>query len=223
MSNVSARKTVREIASELPGAAEIFRQYGLNFCCGGDIDLETAAVQAGLNIEELISQLVDLEASAKRDAPEVTDALIKYVVNRYHTTHRSELAWLIPLAQKVERVHGDHIRAPRGLSETLVTLQSELAVQMDFEETKLFPVMLHDPDSVSADRLLHSREAGKEIGRHLEAVEHATNGLQLPSGACGSWTALYTGLRKLYDDVVAHHHVESTVLFARFEVSGRAN
>jgi regulator of cell morphogenesis and NO signaling len=49
----------------------------------------------------------------------------------------------------------------------------------------------------------------------LHQVEHVTHGLVLPEGACGSWTALYTGLRKLCDDVVAHVHLEETVLFPR--------
>ena len=51
----------------------------------------------------------------------------------------------------------------------------------------------------------------------LRGIEHASHGLTLPEGACGSWTALYTGLRKLGDDLVAHMHLEETVLFPRFE------
>jgi regulator of cell morphogenesis and NO signaling len=41
--------------------------------------------------------------------------------------------------------------------------------------------------------------------------------LALPEGACGSWTALYIGVRKLADDLVTHLHLENNVLFARFE------
>jgi regulator of cell morphogenesis and NO signaling len=39
----------------------------------------------------------------------------------------------------------------------------------------------------------------------------------LPEGACGSWTALYTGLRKLTNDLVVHMHLENAMLFPRFE------
>lgn len=53
---------------------------------------------------------------------------------------------------------------------------------------------------------------------HLRAkVEHVTHGLRLPAGVCGSWTALYAGLRKFLTDLAAHMHLENTVLFARFE------
>ena len=40
-----------------------------------------------------------------------------------------------------------------------------------------------------------------------------THSLHMPLGACGSWTALYTGLRKLCDDVVAHLYLEDRILF----------
>ncbi len=55
--------------------------------------------------------------------------------------------------------------------------------------------------------------------RASPTVEHVTHGLSLPPGACGSWTALYTGLRKFTDDLVAHMHLENAVLFPRFETT----
>ena len=222
MSVVSTTKTVKEIAAELPGAAEIFRRTGLNFCCGGDVALEAAAVQAGLDVDQLVVELKGLEDAAKRDAPDVTDALVDYVINRYHSAHRAELEWLIPLAQKVERVHGSHAKAPNGLAETLIALKGDLETQMHFEETVLFPVMLHESSRLDLSQLQESRNASKGLSQHLEAVEHVTGGLQLPQGACGSWTALYTGLTKFCDDLVAHMHVENSVLFSRFETAGTA-
>jgi regulator of cell morphogenesis and NO signaling len=36
-------------------------------------------------------------------------------------------------------------------------------------------------------------------------------------GACRSWTALYTGLRKFADDLVEHIRLENEVLFPRYE------
>ena len=58
---------------------------------------------------------------------------------------------------------------------------------------------------------------GHDTARLLAGVEHAAHGLRLPEGACGSWTALYTGLRKFSEDLVTHMHLENNVLFARFE------
>jgi iron-sulfur cluster repair protein YtfE (RIC family) len=73
-------------------------------------------LKAGLLPDRLIADLQALADAADRDAPDSTPALIDHILNRYHETHRAELEWLIPLAQKVERVHGDHEEAPLGSS-----------------------------------------------------------------------------------------------------------
>lgn len=212
-----AKTTARAIAAEVPGAAEVFRKVAINFCCQGDVPLEMAAAQAGLDIQKLLDELGALQEAAARHAPESTGDLIDFILSRYHQTHRAELEWLIPLAQKVERVHGGHEEAPHGLAEALLALKSELETHMEKEEKVLFPAMQSANGGNMTGPISRMRHEHDETSDLLETVEHATNGLQLPEGACGSWTALYTGLRKLTDDLISHIYLENSVLFPRFE------
>lgn len=204
---LAPENTVGDIAAKLPGAARIFREAGISFCCGGDHSLRQAAEKAGLDPAALTARLQALIGAASRDAPSETGALIAHIVQRYHDTHREELAFLIPLANRVEIVHGDHEEAPRGLTQTLIDLRDDLDAQMSAEEGALFPAILRGEPA--------SPEARPGTAAILRRIEDATHSLQLPIGACGSWTALYTGLRKLCDDVVAHLYLEDTVLFPR--------
>jgi regulator of cell morphogenesis and NO signaling len=55
-----------------------------------------------------------------------------------------------------------------------------------------------------------------EHGERLANLESLAHGFELPDEACPTWRALYTGLRKLIDDVHEHVHLENNVLFARF-------
>ena len=55
-----------------------------------------------------------------------------------------------------------------------------------------------------------------EHGECLAHLESLTRGLTLPDDACPTWRALYTGLRKLIDDIHEHMHLENNVLFPRF-------
>jgi regulator of cell morphogenesis and NO signaling len=219
MTSIALENTVAAIAAELPGAAELFRRHDISFCCGGNVPLSEAAIKAGLAPSELLSELEALREAARRDAPEETSRLIANLLDRYHKTHRAELTWLIPLAQKVERVHGDHPLAPIGLSQVLERLRDELESHMMKEEQVLFPMMQRGGIPMIAHQMRHKHE--DEVG-HLRTIEHVTHGLSLPPDACGSWTALYTGLRKFTDDLVTHMHLENAVLFPRFETQSLA-
>ncbi len=109
---LDASQTVGKIATSLPGAAALFRSHGISFCCGGSDSIEVAAEAAGLSPETLVDELQGLVDAASTEAPDGTADLIKHLRTRYHDTHRAELISLIPLAAKVERVHGDHPDAP---------------------------------------------------------------------------------------------------------------
>lgn len=56
------------------------------------------------------------QASADTDTPQETGALIDHIPMRYHEMHRDDLASLMPLADRVERVHAEDPGAPSGLA-----------------------------------------------------------------------------------------------------------
>ncbi|UDF32391.1 UNVERIFIED_ORG: DUF542 domain-containing protein (plasmid) [Roseateles sp. XES5] len=216
MQTLSLETTVISIAAELPGAAELFRRAAINFCCAGNVPLRDAAERAGMSPADLLAALEALQRVAGLEAPQETNPLIDHLLSRYHETHRRELAFLIPLAEKVERVHGDHPAAPSGLAKTLVALRDELEGHMTREENVLLPLMRQGENTDIPELIAQKRHEHADTVRLLQDIEHAAHGMALPDGACGSWTALYTGLRKLTADVVSHRHLENDVLFPRF-------
>lgn len=219
MTPLTLSASVGDIASDLPGAAEVFRRNGISFCCGGALTLADAAAKQGLAPETLLDALQALIDAAGRDAPQETLPLIDHILARYHETHRDELEWLIPLAQKVETVHGDHDEAPLGLTEALIALHDELDSHMLKEEQVLFPMMRQGGHPMIVHPIGVMRHEHDSAAELLRAVERITRGLSLPEGACRSWTALYTGLGKFSEDLVRHMHLENNVLFPRFEAA----
>ena len=219
MTPLTLSASVGDIASDLPGAAEVFRRNGISFCCGGALTLADAAAKQGLAPETLLDALQALIDAAGRDAPQETLPLIDHILARYHETHRDELEWLIPLAQKVETVHGDHDEAPLGLTEALIALHDELDSHMLKEEQVLFPMMQQGGHPMIAHPIGVMRHDHDNAAELLRAVERITRGLSLPEGACRSWTALYTGLTKFSEDLVRHMHLENNILFPRFEAA----
>jgi regulator of cell morphogenesis and NO signaling len=210
---------VGEIAASLPGAAALFRDAGISFCCGGHQSVAEAAAGRGLDPAEILSGLSALAEAAGRGAPEGTEALIDHIEDRYHATHRRELAELIPLAEKVEAVHADHPEVPRGLSVLLAAIRDEMHSHMAKEEQILFPMMRAGGNAMIVHPIAAMRAEHDDHADQLRGIEHVTHGFALPDGACRSWQALYAGVRKFADDLVAHIHLENEILFPRFEAA----
>jgi regulator of cell morphogenesis and NO signaling len=213
-----SNRTVGEIAATMPGATGIFRRFKLDFCCGGDLALEDAARQGGVDIAEVEHALNSLDGLGSAIVvPQQTDDLIDHILTRYHETHRRELPELVKLSRKVEAVHSGHPQVPRGLAALLQQMLGELEVHMKKEELILFPAMRQKSAGGLDVPIAQMRHDHDDHGEHLRKLESVTGNFTLPEGACRSWQALYTGSAKLANDLMDHIHLETNVLFPRFE------
>lgn len=214
-------RNVGEIAATLPGATAVFRRFKIDFCCHGDLALETAAARRGIDLGEVERALdaLGLAAGATASAATMSSrALIDHIETCYHDTHRHALPELMALARKVEAVHRENPNVPNGLFSTLQQMQSELEAHMRFEETTLFPMMrdeMHDRLRGAIGALRHEHDDQAKLLHRLESL---TDNFTLPEGACHSWQALYISTAQFVTDVMEHIHLENNVLFPRFAV-----
>lgn len=131
--------------------------------------------------------------------------------------HREELESLIPLAEKLEIVHGDHEKAPTGPTEAFIVRTEDHYCHMMKEEDVLFAMMRSGGNPMIVHPIDTMRHEHDDAEGLLNAVLEIARGLTLPAGACRSWTALYTGIDNFAKDLLAHIALENTVLFPRFE------
>lgn len=211
-------RPVGEIAAAMPGAIPVLRRFKVNFCCGGELPLGEAAAARGLDPAELARALAEAPASTDESLAALpSDALIDHVLSRYHETHRREFPELIGLARKVEAVHADHPRVPRGLADLLYRMWGALEVHMKKEELILFPAMRRMAGARLAAPIGQMRHDHADHGALLGELADLTGDFVPPDGACGSWQALCTGSAKLSADLMAHINAENFILFPRFE------
>ena len=210
--------TVGEIAAALPGATAVFRRFGMDFCCKGNVALEDSARQRGVDVAEVERALSALDGAIDGEAaPTATPALIDHIVSRYHEIHRRELPELVRLARQVEKVHAGKAGVPTGLAALLERMTAELDQHMCKEELILFPAMKLQAANLVLDApIACMRHEHDDHGAHLRELDKLTGGIMLPTGACRTWQALYAGLAKLNDDLMQHIHLENNVLFPRF-------
>lgn len=218
------RQSVGEIAAALPGATAVFRRFGLDFCCKGDVPLEEAARRNDVALAEVERALASLDAQAATEVPRETAALIAHILRRYHEVHRRELPELVTLARRVETVHARHPDMPHGLADLLERIRQELDSHMCKEELILFPAMARAEAATGGLEAPIScmRHEHDDHGASLRELEALTRNFTLPDGACRTWQALYAGSAKLADDLMEHIHLENNLLFPRFTPSPRA-
>lgn len=214
-----ANQKIGEIAVAIPGSTKFFREYGLDFCCGGSVELVQAAEQKGINLAELEARLLELQQTDTRDGVDWTQAsyadFTAYLVSRFHETHRTQLPELIELAEKVERVHGDREDAPIGLMAALQEIYDELRQHMMKEEQILFPMICAGNYAMACMPIRVMEMEHEGMGEQLEVLTSLTNNFTPPADACSSWLALYAGVAKFAEDLMEHTHLENNILFPR--------
>jgi regulator of cell morphogenesis and NO signaling len=212
-------RSLGQLARNIPGATAVFHEIGLDFCCGGSKNLRTAAEQKNINAQQLEQRLLDLVQGSQLPATETMPLpeLIDYIVENYHVVHRTDLPELIRLAEKVERVHGDKADCPTGLTAHLTQMAQELEAHMQKEENILFPMIKQGSGSIVLGPVSVMRHEHDDHAAALRELEHLTNNIHPPFGACNTWRALYLGLNKLKQELMEHIHLENNVLFSKVE------
>jgi len=214
-------QSLGQLARRIAGATRLFDSHGLDFCCGGNHSLRSAAAKANLDPAPLIDALRALEGRAATDGERdwsgaTSQQLVDHILSRYHAVHREQLPELIRLARKVEQVHGKRTDCPHGLADHLAAMAQELESHMRKEEDVLFPMITRGDGGHSGAPITVLRMEHDEHGAALRRVGELTEDITPPRAACTTWRALYAGLRTFRQDLVAHIHTENNILFERF-------
>jgi regulator of cell morphogenesis and NO signaling len=157
-----------------------------------------------------------MNADETATPPQDTGALIDHIVTRYHQMHRADLASLVPLAERVERVHADDPEAPKGLARALARLARDMEDHMTREEKILFPAMRAGGGAGIAHPIAVMRADHDHHAETVALIRRLTHDLTPPDHACGSWRSLYGGTATLLEELAAHVALENDVLFPRF-------
>ena len=218
LDSITPATTVADLAVQLAGASRVLHRHRLDFCCHGQVSLEQACADAGLDVKRLLEEI---EAEAKSDPDfeawneQSLESLITFILENYHEGHRQELPRLIEMAQKVERVHGEKASCPKGLAAHLAFIQDELEAHMQKEEEVLFPMINAGNGAMAAMPVQVMESEHRDHGRNLEHMRKLAHDFVPPEEACGTWRALYLGVAELERELMNHIHLENNILFPR--------
>jgi regulator of cell morphogenesis and NO signaling len=228
----TTNQTVRDIASENPGAVRVFEKYGIEYCCGGKVPLAEACAAKGLNFDDVLASLKSAAipaAPGEKDwAGESLTSLAAHIVDTHHAYVSREVPRLNELAAKVVSRHGDTRQELAEIQAKLAELGEELIEHQGKEEVVLFPYIgkfeRHAAGSGAKPRncfgsivnpiAMMTRDhdfAGNLMGE----IRKLSQDYAPPDGACPTFRAFYAGLHEFEEDLHQHIHLENDILFPR--------
>ena len=159
--NVTAERTVRDVARENPAAPRVFEKFGIDYCCQGDRPLSEACRTANLAIDSVLDalEMAELAAQSRENSAigptkTLTD-LIWHIQNTHHKYTRDELARIAPLLDKVCGVHGKN--HPEPLDDPADISSAIAGIDYSFNERRDDFVPLRHPDG----RIDNRQRAGR--------------------------------------------------------------
>jgi len=214
--------SVGQLARDLPGAPAVFEELGIDYCCGGAKTLADACAGAGASVDDVVAKLEKGKAQGapadERWAQGPIMELVDFIVSTHHEFTRRELERLHGLMVKVRRVHGDAHPELAEIARLFFELEDDLGPHLLKEEQVLFP-MIRDGFGPVDGPVEMMWEEHDEVGDLLRDLRAATHEYTAPSDGCGSYHALFDGLRALEADIHRHIHLENNILFPRIGVS----
>lgn len=224
----SNRSLVRDIVNEVPKTSDVFKKYRIDFCCGGNTPLETAATEQSVKLETLMTELAEVYFhSDQEDNMDIwtnssTEDIINHVIERYHRPLEEELKLLSPYVTKISKVHGDNHPELLKVYDLFYELKKELLEHTAKEEATSFPLILtlENEEVQNKDEIVEAiRELESEhdhAGNILKELRKITNDFVPPLDACGTYRLAYKRLEMLEEQTFMHIHLENNILFPRY-------
>ncbi|TDO94416.1 regulator of cell morphogenesis and NO signaling [Halanaerobium saccharolyticum] len=227
--------TVGNIVTEFPGAAEIFKQNKIDFCCGGDRKLKEAVkkdLNESVKAESILKEINENYSEKKDYYAEIEDPknlsqsqLIEYIIDNHHAFLQQTLPQLSELTTKVLRAHRQkHGEVLKKVHRLFNILKMELEEHLIKEEEEIFPLIKeYSQAKENADRketlngILELEAEHDTAGDIIKELREITADYRLPEDACNSYKLTYQLLQDLEADLFQHIHLENNILFARLE------
>lgn len=225
-------ETLGQLAAKDIRKAEVFKKYGLDFCCGGKKTVKEACAEKGLDVIKVEQELQQTDkAPASHPIPYDEwnlDFLADYIVNTHHSYVKKKLPDIIAYANKVIKVHGAHHPELIEINQLVKAVNSELTTHLESEEKVLFPNikrLLHiDKQALppqtnhlgSVEEVINEHEKEhEEVGANLDKIRTLSSNYALPEDACASYSLLYRMLDEFEEDLHLHIHLENNILFPK--------
>lgn len=232
MSTFQVTQSIGEVVSILPKASEIFKDYNIDFCCGGHRPLADAIRDQGLDEREILMKLDEAYEEAKTLTNQVDyrkmapSQLIDYIIGKHHVFLKKVLPEISELTTTILRVHGPNHADLFKVHKLFHNLKMELEQHLIKEEEILFP-MIKRYDTEPSEELLEkiktvmkeTEDEHEAAGDILKELRRVTADYTVPEDGCGTYSRTFESLKELEADLFQHIHLENNILFRQLGIT----
>ncbi|MDX1642493.1 MAG: iron-sulfur cluster repair di-iron protein, partial [Balneolaceae bacterium] len=215
-------------------AAGVFREFGIDFCCGGGKRLADVCQIKGIQLQSVTNKLeplLNIPQNSVHNYNDWTPAfLIDFIINTHHAFVRKKTDEISAHALKVARVHGERHPENVKIFRKFLDLGNEMTEHLEAEENTVFPLIkrieqnVKNEKSTSKENLKMLRnELDKMVDDHedagnvMEEIRTLSNDYTPPQDACTTYRILYQNLEGFEQDLHKHVHLENNILFKKAE------
>lgn len=233
-SKIDRNATVASIVSGDYRAADVFRKYDIEYCCGGKYPLTVACQMKGVSEEIVVNEL----ENAIREANTSNtlnfhewkiDFLTDYIVHVHHTYLRNALPRLKDYVDRFAEGHSKKFAYLDELQLVINQLQLTFIPHLEEEEEIIFPYIrqighAYDNREPYASLLVRTlRKPVEDImkhehnttGRALRRMRELTSNYTPPENACLNHKVTFLKLKEVDADITQHLDLENNILFPR--------
>jgi len=225
---------IGDIVADNYHAAGIFKEFGIDFCCGGGISVTKACKKRNLNPDDVVAKLnaVYSDNSGHNQNYNAWEPgfLIDHIERTHHNFVRTKTDEISVYASKVAKVHGERHPENVEIYNKFVALSRELLEHLQSEEERVFPLIREIyksrmngesiPDKIH-DRLCDELELMEDehegAGDIMKEIRALSNDFTPPEDACATYRILYQNLAGFEEDLHKHVHLENNILFKKAE------
>ena len=219
--------TVGEIVANDFRTSSIFKNAGIDFCCGGKQMVTEACAEKGIDMSFLENEIASLNETPTNEFMNFKSwdpvFLSDYIINTHHKFVLKNLPELVFYTQKISDVHGDRHPELKKVAQLFNQINTELIQHLRNEEEVLFPAvkeLVNSGGSEKTKQIIVS-EITRMLGEHdfaggaMDEINKLTNGYQIPEDACNTYRVTFKMLEQFEDDLHTHVHLENNILFPK--------
>jgi regulator of cell morphogenesis and NO signaling len=234
MTESTAIQSVSQMVRTDYRLADVFKKWGINYCCGGNLPLKEVCQIKNISLQEVEADLLRATKNiAISNTLQFNEWPIDFLVDYITYVHHGYVKQCLPaVKQHIITFTAGHLNKYPYLAkveETFIHLADEIMEHTHKEEESIFPYVKHIYNTFSRKEVYGSlfvrtmrkpladvvAQEHARISTLLLALRDLTNNYTFNENACTNHQVIYHKLKEFDNDLIQHKHLENNILFPK--------